>query len=339
MSLLEIKNLHTEFQTTHETIRVLNGVSFSVEKGKVLGLVGESGCGKSVTSLSILQLLGNKGKIKSGEIHFKGQDISNVSEKKIRKIRGNEISMIFQEPLTSLNPLIRIGKQIAESILLHDQKASKSNAQERALELMKTVGIPQAHEKFNHYPHQLSGGMRQRVMIAIALACEPELLIADEPTTALDVTIQKQILGLMKKAAKELDTSIILITHDLGVIAEMVDQVAVMYSGEVVEQNEVRRFFDNPRHPYSQGLINSTPAIEQVEKLEPIRGHVPSPSKKPSGCPFHPRCPFAMDKCKESNPPSLYYEKNEMVKCWLYEKEDTQNGQAEREQRAPHPQG
>lgn len=294
MNLLEVKDLHTHFHTDQGVVPALNGVSFSIKKGEVLGIVGESGCGKSVTSLSILQLLGNKGKIERGSIQFKGQELTTFSKKQMRKIRGDEISMIFQEPLTSLNPLIRVGKQISETVMLHRENISKKQAKDRAIQMMKTVGIPQAEEKYNQYPHQLSGGMRQRIMIAIALACDPELLIADEPTTALDVTIQEQILGLMKKIARETGTSIIFITHDLGVVAEMVDRVIVMYSGQVVEENDVIRFFEQPKHPYSQGLINSTPAIDQEQKLEAIRGNVPAPANKPAGCPFHPRCPVAM---------------------------------------------
>lgn len=320
MDLLEVKNLHTHFHTDYGTVPALNGVSFSVKKGEVIGIVGESGSGKSVTSLSILQLLGNKGKIESGNILFKGKEITSFSKKEMMNIRGNEISMIFQEPLTSLNPLIRVGKQITESITLH-RDYSKKQAKEHALKMMKLVGIPQAEEKYNYYPHQLSGGMRQRIMIAIALACDPELLIADEPTTALDVTIQAQILGLMKKIARELGTSIILITHDLGVVAEMVDRIAVMYSGRIVEENNVEDFFANPRHPYSKGLINSTPSVDQKEKLDPIRGNVPAPANKPSGCPFHPRCPFAMDICKEEFPEDTYYGDQKMVNCWLYNEE------------------
>ncbi|MUK87513.1 ATP-binding cassette domain-containing protein [Ornithinibacillus sp. L9] len=321
MNLLEVKNLHTSFYTDHGVIPALTGVSFSVKKGEVLGIVGESGCGKSVTSLSILQLLGNKGKINSGSIHFKGQDLTTFSTKKMRKVRGNEISMIFQEPLTSLNPLIRVGKQIEETVLLHKEELSKIEARNHAINMMKMVGIPQAEEKYAYYPHQLSGGMRQRIMIAIALACDPELLIADEPTTALDVTIQEQILGLMKKITRELDTSIILITHDLGVVAEMVDRVVVMYSGQVVEENEVEKFFANPKHPYSKGLIRSTPSIDQEDNLESIKGSVPTPANKPSGCPFHPRCPFAMEICKSQAPENMYYGEEEMVNCWLYKEE------------------
>ena len=321
MNLLEVKNLHTHFHTDRGLVPALNGVSFSIKKGEVLGIVGESGCGKSVTSLSILQLLGNKGKIEKGSIQFKGQELTTFTKKQMRKVRGDEISMIFQEPLTSLNPLIRVGKQIAETILLHRENYSKNQAKEHAIKMMKMVGIPQAEEKYSQYPHQLSGGMRQRIMIAIALACNPDLLIADEPTTALDVTIQEQILGLMKKIAHETGTSIIFITHDLGVVAEMVDRVIVMYSGQVVEENDVVSFFEAPKHPYSQGLINSTPAIDQGQKLEAIRGNVPAPANKPNGCPFHPRCPMASDICKTNVPKNTYFGKQEMVNCWLYDKE------------------
>ncbi|MTW87910.1 ATP-binding cassette domain-containing protein [Virgibacillus dakarensis] len=317
--LLEVKNLHTHFFTEHGVIPSVNGVSFSVDKGEIIGVVGESGCGKSVTSLSILQLIDKPGKIVNGEVLFNGEDLIQLNERQIRKIRGNRISMIFQEPLTSLNPVFTVGNQISEAIRIH-QKVSKQQAKEKAIEMLRKVGIPNPKKQYYSFPHLLSGGMRQRVMIAMALSCNPELLIADEPTTALDVTIQAQILNLMKELIEELQTSIIIITHDLGVIAEMVDRVVVMYGGEIVEQTNVYDLFENPKHPYTQGLLKSTPKIHELEyKLESIEGNVPSPDRMPSGCKFHTRCPFAMDKCKEEAPSLLSFGEDSAVKCWLYQ--------------------
>lgn len=317
--LLEVKNLHTHFFTEHGVIPSVNGVSFSVNKGEIVGVVGESGCGKSVTSLSMLQLINKPGKIVKGEVLFNGEDLTKLTENQIRKIRGNKISMIFQEPLTSLNPVFTIGSQISEAIRLH-QNVSKEQAKSRAIEMLRIVGLPSPKKQYYSFPHLLSGGMRQRVMIAMAISCNPDLLIADEPTTALDVTIQKQILKLMKNLSSELNSSIIFITHDLGVIAEMCDRVIVMYGGEVVEQNNVFDLFDQPKHPYTKGLLNSTPKIHELNyKLQSIEGNVPAPDKMPSGCKFHTRCPFVMEKCKKEAPPLMKLKGNTDVRCWLHE--------------------
>lgn len=324
--LLEVKNLKTYFYTEKGVVPSVNNVSFSVKKGETLGIVGESGCGKSVTSLSILQLVGKPGKIVSGEINYAGKDITKYTSRQMKKIRGNNISMIFQEPLTSLNPVFTIGSQIAEALRIH-QGVSRTEAKELSINLLKKVGIRNAEKTYSAFPHSLSGGMRQRVMIAMALSCNPELLIADEPTTALDVTIQAQILSLMKQLSSELGTSIIMITHDLGVVAEMVDRVIVMYAGEIVEENVVHELFQHPRHPYTKGLLNSTPRIDQPQKLSSIDGNVPSPFEMPKGCKFHPRCPFAMEKCKTDDPSIQIIGKEEAkVKCWLYKEDKEVSG-------------
>jgi peptide/nickel transport system ATP-binding protein len=321
-TLLEVKNLHTHFFTEHGVVPSVNGVSFEVKKGETVGIVGESGCGKSVTSLSLLQLVDESGKIVNGEILFDGEDLIKYSKKQMRKIRGNKVSMIFQEPLTSLNPVFTIGSQISEAIRLH-QKVSKEEAKKKTIEMIKKVGIPRAEKNYYAFPHLLSGGMRQRVMIAMALSCNPQLLIADEPTTALDVTIQAQILNLMKDLSKEYQTSIIMITHDLGVIAEMVDRVIVMYAGQIVEQNNVFELFKNPKHPYTKGLLNSTPKIHQLEdQLESIEGNVPSPFEMPMGCKFHPRCPFAIEKCLNQEPPLFQAGDGSEVRCWLHDEQE-----------------
>jgi peptide/nickel transport system ATP-binding protein len=324
-NLLEVKNLHTHFFTENGVIPSVNGVTFSVKKGEVIGIVGESGCGKSVTSLSILQLINKPGKIVEGEIRFHDKDLTTFSEKDIRKIRGNKISMIFQEPLTSLNPVFTIGHQISEAIRLH-QKVDKKEAKQRSITLLSKVGMANPERQYHAFPHLLSGGMRQRVMIAMALSCNPELLIADEPTTALDVTIQKQILKLMKNLSSEFNTSIILITHDLGVIAEMVDRVVVMYGGEIVEENDVYSLFENPKHPYTKGLLNSTPKIHRLkEKLQSIEGNVPTPDQLPSGCNFQDRCPFAMEKCREISPDLVASSDGSSVRCWLHQEKEVVN--------------
>lgn len=318
-TLLEVKDLKTHFFTEDGVIPSVNGVSFTVKKGETIGIVGESGCGKSVTSLSILQLVGQPGRIVEGQILLNGTDLTKNSNKQMRKIRGNKISMIFQEPLTSLNPVFTIGSQISESIRLH-QKIDRRKAKELAIDMLSKVGISNGDILYNSFPHHLSGGMRQRVMIAMALSCRPQLLIADEPTTALDVTIQAQILKLMKKLKEEYNTSIIMITHDLGVVAEMADRVIVMYAGQIVEQNNVFELFKNPKHPYTQGLLNSTPKIHQIkDQLESIEGNVPSPSNLPKGCKFHPRCPFSMEKCSQQDPPLLQMNSESSVRCWLHE--------------------
>ncbi|WHY32083.1 ABC transporter ATP-binding protein [Cytobacillus firmus] len=318
-TLLEVKDLKTHFFTEDGVIPSVNGVSFTVKKGETIGIVGESGCGKSVTSLSILQLVGKPGRIVGGQILLNGTDLTKNSNKQMRKIRGNKISMIFQEPLTSLNPVFTIGSQISESIRLH-QKIDRRKAKDLAIDMLSKVGISNGDNLYNSFPHQLSGGMRQRVMIAMALSCRPQLLIADEPTTALDVTIQAQILKLMKKLKEEYNTSIIMITHDLGVVAEMADRVIVMYAGQIVEQNNVFELFKNPKHPYTQGLLNSTPKIHQLkDQLESIEGNVPTPSNLPKGCKFHPRCPFSMEKCSQQDPPLLQLNSESSVRCWLHE--------------------
>lgn len=301
--ILEVKNLRTQFQTDEGLITAVDDVSFSLEKGKTLGIVGESGCGKSVSALSILRLIATPpGKIVGGEILYKGKDLLKLSTAEMRGIRGNEISMIFQEPMTSLNPVFSIGDQIIEVIRLH-QKVSKSTAIEKTIEMLKLVGIPAPEKRVWDYPHQLSGGMRQRVMIAMALSCNPQILVADEPTTALDVTIQAQILELMKKLRGALGMSMILITHDLGVVAETADDVIVMYAGKIVEQGPVREIFKNPKHPYTRGLLDSIPRLNvKKERLDTIPGIVPSLSQLPKGCRFQTRCQHVMESCKGAEP-------------------------------------
>lgn len=299
MSLLEVKDLKTYFYTDSGVAKAVDGVTFSLDKGKTLGIVGESGCGKSVTSLSIMRLVDPAtGRNEGGSIVFDGQDLLTLPEKEMRKLRGNRISMIFQEPMTSLNPVFTIGDQISESLKLH-KGLDKKAARDRAIELLELVGIPEAGKRVDEYPHQLSGGMRQRVMIAMALSGDPELLIADEPTTALDVTIQAQILQLLKDLQKKLHMSIIIITHDLGVIAEMADEVAVMYAGDIVEKAPTRALFDDPKHPYTIGLMNSIPDInDHVSRLRTLEGLVPSLYDMPSGCRFAPRCQFCCPECE-----------------------------------------
>lgn len=301
--LLEVKDLKTYFYTDDGVVKAVDGVNFSVEAGKTIGIVGESGCGKSITAMSILRLIPDPpGRIVNGEVIFEGEDLTKVSDERIREIRGNNISMIFQEPMTSLNPVFTVGYQIGEVLMLH-QKLSEEEARERAIEMISLVGIPNPERIVDEYPHQLSGGMRQRIMIAMALACQPKLLIADEPTTALDVTIQAQILELMNGLKNRLNTSIMLITHDLGVIAEMADHVIVMYSGKVVEDAPVLELFNNPKHPYTIGLMRSIPSlVQEGERLETIPGMVPNPLYLPKGCYFHPRCKFAIEECKHVQP-------------------------------------
>lgn len=327
--LLDVQDLRTSFFTDDGEVKSVDGVSFQVRKGETVALVGESGCGKSVTSYSIMGLVSKPGRIVDGSINFEGKDLTKIPNHSLQKIRGNEISMIFQEPLTSLNPLFSVGFQISEVLIVH-KKLSKKQAKERSIELLKEVGIPRADKVFDNYPHDLSGGMRQRVMIAMALACNPKLLIADEPTTALDVTIQKQILYLMRKLSRSHDTSIIVITHDLGVVAELADRVVVMYAGKVVEENDVYSLFENPKHPYTKGLLNSTPDINNLnETLISIEGTVPDHTEMPIGCRFHPRCEFAHDRCRQSAPPLLTTEDGTKVRCWLYEEEGEPNDSAQ----------
>jgi len=317
-NLVEVKNLKTYFYTEDGVVPAVDGVDFKIKEGETLGIVGESGCGKSVTSLSILRLIPSPpGKIVDGEILFRGENLLQKSEAEMRKIRGNDISMIFQEPMTSLNPVFTVGEQIAEAIELH-QGLNKKQAMDKTVEMLNLVGIPSADKRVNDFPHQMSGGMRQRVMIAMALSCNPSLLIADEPTTALDVTIQAQILELMKDLKKRLNTSIMLITHDLGVVAEMAENVLVMYAGKVVEYADVRTIFKEPKHPYTIGLIGSIPRLDQPkEKLYVIEGTVPNPFNMPKGCRFHPRCPEAREICVTKEP-ELITINGHQVCCWKY---------------------
>ncbi|WP_342528891.1 ABC transporter ATP-binding protein [Chryseomicrobium sp. FSL W7-1435] len=322
-NVLEVRNLQTSFSTDRGEVRAVDGVSFDVPKGKTIGIVGESGSGKSITSLTILRLLAENGKIKGGEVRYKGEDLVKATEKRMRELRGNEISMIFQEPMTSLNPVYTVGQQISESLIAH-QGMNKKQAMVRSVELLKLVGIPSPDKRVKAYPFELSGGMRQRVMIAMSLACDPEILIADEPTTALDVTIQAQILELIKELQERLGMSVIFITHDLGVVAETCDYVAVMYAGQVVEYSDIRSLFKNPKHPYSIGLLNSLPRhdIDQ-EKLVPIKGNVPSPHEMPTGCRFAPRCPAATDLCRAKLPELVEDEAGNQIRCWIYSDEWT----------------
>lgn len=319
--LLQIKDLKVSFFTNNGEVQAVRGISFHLNKGEVLGVVGESGSGKSVTSMSILRLLKSTGKIVDGEINYKGQNLMDKSEKEMMKIRGNEIAMIFQDPMTSLNPVFTIGYQISEVIKRH-QRVNKKIAKEKAVEMLRLVGIPSPEERYNNYPHEFSGGMRQRAMIAMALCCQPDLLIADEPTTALDVTIQAQILELMKKLKDNINTSIILITHDLGVVADACSRVIVMYGGLVMEEGTVDEIFYNPQHPYTKGLLESLPKMRegQKQKLIPIEGSPPDLSKPPKGCPFADRCPYAKDICREKQPPYYEVETGHKAMCWLLSK-------------------
>jgi peptide/nickel transport system ATP-binding protein len=318
--LLEVNNLKTEFKLKRGTVKAVDDVSFSIDKGEILAIVGESGSGKSVTSLSIMGLLQNPGKIAGGEILFKDHDLNKMSKKELQEIRGNEISMIFQEPMTSLNPVYRIKDQIMENILTH-MNISKKEALERTIKMLETVGIPSPAARANDYPHQMSGGMRQRVMIAMALSCDPELLIADEPTTALDVTIQAQILELLYKMREKFNMAVMLITHDLGVVAEAADRVIVMYCGKIVEEAEVKTLFQNPMHPYTVGLLKSIPQIDNDsdERLYMIKGMVPNPLNMPSGCSFSDRCERCMERCTKEKPELIEIEGGHKVRCFLYE--------------------
>ncbi|HHT71851.1 MAG TPA: ABC transporter ATP-binding protein [Firmicutes bacterium] len=320
MTILKVKDLAVSFQADKKTwLQVIDNINFEVRKGEVLGIVGESGCGKSVTALSIMRLISNaRGRYDAGSIEFMGQDILKISDAKMRNIRGNKISMIFQDPMTSLNPVFTIGNQLTEVIKLH-QKVDNHEAWKIGCQMLQLVGITDLEENMRSFPHQLSGGMRQRVMIAIALACQPELIIADEPTTALDVTIQAQVLELMLELQSTLGTSIMLITHDLGVIAEMAHRVIVMYTGRIVESANVKELFSNARHPYTQGLMASIPRLDYDSKyLKTIEGTVPPVGKFPKGCRFNPRCPYCMDICKEANPPEIEVNGSEdhIVYCW-----------------------
>lgn len=320
--LLEVHNLKTYFFTDDGVVKAVDGVDFYINPGEVLGLVGESGCGKSVTSLSIMRLVGSPGKVVEGQITFEGKGLLELSEAEMVHMRGNRMSMIFQQPQSSLNPVFKVGEQVAEVLRIH-QKMAKSQAWEQAVDLLRLVGIPDAEKKAHAYPHEMSGGQAQRVMIAMALALNPQLLIADEPTTALDVTIQAQILDLMRGLRSSMNTAVILITHDLGIIAEMADRVAVMYAGRIVEQADVKKLFGNPLHPYTQGLIDSIPVLGQVkDRLDVIPGNVPNLINLPPGCRFASRCrsrdEFGLEICFQIEPELLPAQPDHLVRCWLY---------------------
>jgi oligopeptide transport system ATP-binding protein len=325
--LLEVKNLKTQFFTQDGVVKAVEDVSFYVMPGETLGVVGESGSGKSITGLSIMRLIPNPpGKIVNCEVIFEGQDLLKLNDDQIRRIRGNQIAMIFQDPMTSLNPVLTINRQISEALQLH-MGMSKDQAKARAIELLRMVGIPNAEERIDQYPHQFSGGMRQRVMIAMALSCNPKLIIADEPTTALDVTIQAQILDLMRSLQAERDTGVIMITHSMGVVAGMADRVQVMYAGSIVETASTEEIFANPRHPYTVGLMKSIPRLDarEREKLEPIRGLPPDLIDLPDICPFVPRCDYAREKCEQKRPPLLEVAPGHKSACWFWE-EVTKDG-------------
>ncbi|NNE66028.1 MAG: ABC transporter ATP-binding protein [Pyrinomonadaceae bacterium] len=321
--LLEVTDLQTHFPTKEGTVKAVNGVSFSIAEGEMLGLVGESGCGKSITALSIMRLVSHPGKIVGGSVLFKGKELLKASDNEMRDLRGNDIAMIFQDPMTSLNPVFKVGEQIAEALRLH-RKLSKEEAWDAAIKSMREVSIPSPERRVHDYPHQLSGGMRQRVMIAMALACDPELLIADEPTTALDVTIQAQILELLNELRRTRKLAVLLITHDLGVVAETVDRVCVMYTGKIVEESPVEEIFEDPKHPYTKGLLNSVPKLTEDRvvksiRLSTIEGVVPSPSELPPGCHFEPRCSVREDICDKEEINLRELENGVRVRCVHYE--------------------
>lgn len=331
-NVIEIDNLKTYFFTDVGTVKAVDGVSFNIPRGKTVGVVGESGCGKSVTSLSVMGLVQRpSGQIVDGEIRYNNGDtavdLTKLPTKEMRKLRGSDIAMIFQEPMTSLNPVFTIGYQLDETIELHNPGMSKKAVKDRSIEMLKLVGIARAEGIYDSYPHELSGGMRQRVMIAMALACDPKLIIADEPTTALDVTIQAQILDLLRELKDKIDASIMLITHDLGVVAEMADIVVVMYAGRVIEVGTVMDIFHNPKHPYTIGLLNSKPSIDKkTDRLYSIPGQVPNPINMPSYCYFRDRCDRCIDKCGQEYPPDFKVSDTQQVACWLYEKDVKENG-------------
>ncbi|MCH4827494.1 MAG: ABC transporter ATP-binding protein [Planococcus sp. (in: firmicutes)] len=326
-TILDVKGLQTSFFTDDGEVPAVDNVNFHIREGEVLGIVGESGCGKSVTSLSIMGLVPSPpGKIKGGEILFQDKDLTKLSEKKMREIRGNDIAMIFQEPMTSLNPLFTIGNQLREAIKIHKKDWSKDQVQERAIEMMKLVGLPRPEGLMKEYPHQLSGGMRQRVMIAMALLCDPKVLIADEPTTALDVTIQSQILKLIKNLNERLNTAVLLITHDLGVVAETCERVVVMYSGKVVEEGPVHTIFNDPQHPYTKGLLESVPDMRfKKERLYSIPGNVPKPGSIKTGCKFAARCEFAFDRCMTESPELYQTAEDHQTRCFLFDPKEVQS--------------
>ncbi len=317
--LLEVKDLKTYFYTEDGIVRAVNGISYRLHEGEAMGLVGESGCGKSVSALSILRLIPSPpGKIVGGQVLFEGRDLLKLSDEEIRKVRGNQIAMVFQDPMTSLNPVLTIGRQISEALELH-KGMDRSTARKRTIELLEMVGIPSARSRVDDYPHQFSGGMRQRVMIAMALSCEPKLLIADEPTTALDVTIQAQILDLIRQLRREMGMAVILITHDLGVVAGLCDQINVMYAGYIVESAPAEEVFRNPRHPYTLGLLRSIPRIDEPrkEKLIPIEGLPPDLIDMAPGCPFQPRCVYAVSRCHQENPTLRPVSEDHHTACWV----------------------
>ena len=323
MHLLEVKDIKTYFPTRAGLVRAVDGVSFSIDRGELLGLVGESGCGKSMTALSIMRLIAPPGKIVAGEIIFDGRDLMTLSNRAMRDVRGDDIAMIFQDPMTSLNPVFTVGEQIAEALRLH-RKLSRKDARKGAVDAMREVSIPDPEMRADDYPHQLSGGMRQRIMIAMALACDPKLLIADEPTTALDVTIQAQILDLLDNLRKTRDLAVLLITHDLGVVAEVADRVAVMYTGKIVEESTVDEMFARPKHPYTEGLLRSVPKLTMKDvakstRLQTIEGMVPKPTALPPGCHFEPRCPYRMPRCREGEIPLYPVGEEATARCVLYD--------------------
>ncbi|CAM3213954.1 ABC transporter ATP-binding protein [Filibacter tadaridae] len=322
-TILQVKDLQTTFFTDSGEIPAVDHIDFHVKEGEILGIVGESGCGKSVTSLSIMGLIPQPpGKIVGGEIVFQENDLLKMTERQMRQIRGNDIAMIFQEPMTSLNPLFTIGNQMLEAILIHEKGWSKKKAKERAIEMLQLVGLPRAEEMLQDYPHQLSGGMRQRVMIAMALVCDPKVLIADEPTTALDVTIQAQILKLMRELNTRLNTAVLLITHDLGVVAETCERVIVMYAGQIIEESPAKQIFDDPQHPYTKGLIQSIPDMRfKKDRLYSIPGSVPKPGSIKQGCRFAARCEFAFDRCIKEDPELYETSDAHQTRCFLYDKE------------------
>lgn len=329
-TILKVEDLKTSFMTSSGEVQAVRGVSFEVHKGEILGIVGESGSGKSVTSMSILRLLADTARIKNGKIEFEGTDLTKVSDKQMREIRGQKIAMVFQDPMSSLNPLIPVGKQVAEMIHVHHPEMKRDELQAATLELFREVRIPEAEKRLKSYPHEFSGGMRQRVMIAMARACEPDILIADEPTTALDVTIQAQILDLMKSLQKELGMAIILITHDLGVVAQMCDEVIVMYAGSICEQGTADEIFYNPCHEYTKGLLRSIPSASNVgEKLEPIHGTPIDLLNMPAGCPFAPRCEAAMKICLRERAERMRINEDHLASCWMNVKKGLEDGSIE----------
>lgn len=315
-ALLHIENLKTVISSKDGKLVPVDGVDITIPKGKTVGIVGESGCGKSMTAMSIMGLLPNTTHIEEGKILFQDMDLTKLNPKELRKITGDKISIIFQEPMTSLNPVIQVGKQVREAILLHE-KVSKEEAKQRVIEIFRQVGIPEPERRYNAYPHQLSGGLRQRVMIGMAMVCNPDLLIADEPTTALDVTIEAQILHLMRQLQKDKGTSIMMITHNLGVVAEICDQVYVMYAGKVVESAEVHELFQNPKHPYTQGLLGALPKMDSRQRLNSIDGMVPTLKDMPTGCRFAPRCPMATQKCREEQPALVDVTAEHQARCFM----------------------